>query len=448
MAIARSRQRRASRAEAAWSLTEAANEPFFTLVQRYVFPPFFVGTLAAAGGPAAAAATWGYVTAAAGLLVALGAPVLGGVADAGGRRRPFLLAAAALAFASAMLLWYAEPGRPLLLVIPVAVLALAAFELLAVATNSFLPAVAGPGRIGLLSGLAFGFGQLAGIGALLLVLALSDTPPALLAGVPHGVDRLAGPIAAAAMLLLLAPALLLLNDPPGPHPPFRLRRGLANLRAMLAEAWADRALRLFFLGRAIGGDGLSLVFAFGAVLAGQTFGWRAGTLAGFGIGITLASALGGFAAAALDRRLGAQRTVIGGLMLVGAGLAGLLAVSATAIFGVPTGVPVGEAFASPQEQAFVAAALLVALGAGPALAGMRALMAEIAPPERVSACFGLYAFVGKATNFAGPLLLGLVVSATGSLRLGLGTAALFLLAGIGCFAAMPDRRARVLTAGA
>jgi UMF1 family MFS transporter len=68
---------------------------------------------------------------------------------------------------------------------------------------------------------------------------------------------------------------------------------------------------------------------------------------------------------------------------------------------------------------------------------MRALMAAIAPPERVSACFGLYAFVGKATNFAGPLILALVVDATGSLRLGLAVAALFLVAGIACFAAMP-----------
>jgi UMF1 family MFS transporter len=431
-----------SPSEAAWSLTEAANEPFFTLVQRYVFPPFFVGTLAASAGPAGGAATWGYMTAAAGAMVAIGAPLMGAVADSGGRRRPFMLAMAALAFATALPLFWAAPGRSLLLIIPAAVIAMAAFELLAVATNSFLPLVARRDRLGILSGLAFGFGQLAGICALLLAMALSETKLPPLAAIPHLAERLAGPIAAFAMLMLLLPAVLFLRDPPEASRPYNLPAAVAGLHATLKAAWADRTLRLFFLGRAVGGDGLSLVFAFGAVLAGQTFGWKAGTLAGFGVAVTLASAAGGFAAALFDRRLGARRTVVFGLSAVLAGLGGLLAVGPEHILGVQTGVPLSHPFASPQEQLFVAAALLVAVGAGPALSGMRALMAAIAPPEQVSACFGLYALVGKATNFVGPLLLGLVISATGSLRLGLGTAALFLVAGIACFLAMPAGRSR------
>lgn len=432
----------AGSSEAAWSLTEAANEPFFTLVQRYVFPPFFVGTLAASAGPVGGAATWGYMTAAAGAIVAIGAPLMGAVADSGGRRRPFMLAMAATAFVTALLLFGAVPGRSLLLIIPAAVVAMAAFELLAVATNSFLPVVVRWERLGILSGLAFGFGQLAGIGALLLAMALSETELPTLAAIPHLAERLAGPIAALAMLLLLLPAVLFLRDPPEPSRPYNLPAAVAGLQATLRAAWADRTLRLFFLGRAVGGDGLSLVFAFGAVLAGQTFGWKAGTLAGFGVAVTLASAAGGFAAAMLDRRLGARKTIVYGLSAVLAGLAGLLAVGPGHILGVETGVPLSRPFASPQERLFLGAALLVAVGAGPALSGMRALMAEIAPPEQVSACFGLYALVGKATNFVGPLLLGLVISATGSLRLGLGTAGLFLLAGIACFLAMPRGRFR------
>jgi UMF1 family MFS transporter len=130
-----------------------------------------------------------------------------------------------------------------------------------------------------------------------------------------------------------------------------------------------------------------------------------------------------------------------GLVLVG--LAGLLGAGAGSIFGLQTGAAPGGPLSSPQEQLFVAAAILVSLGAGPAIAGMRALMATIAPPGRVSACFGLYAFVGKATNFLGPLLVGLVISATGSLRLGLCVALAFLLFGIACFARMPAAPARL-----
>lgn len=433
---------RTSPPEAAWSLTEAANEPFFTLIQRYVFPPFFVGTLAASSGPAGGAATWGYMTAAAGAMVAVGAPLMGAVADTGGRRRPFMLAMAATAFVTAMLLFGAAPGRSLLLIIPSAVIAMAAFELLAVATNSFLPVVVRRDRLGILSGLAFGFGQLAGIGALLLAMALSESGLPALAAIPHAAERLSGPIAALAMLLLLLPAILFLRDPPAAYRPYNVPNAMAGLLDTLKAAWRDRTLRLFFLGRAVGGDGLSLVFAFGAVLAGQTFGWKAGTLAGFGVAVTLASAAGGFAAAMLDRRVGARKTVILGLSTVLAGLGGLLAVGPGHVFGVDTGVPLSRPFESPQERLFVAAALMVAVGAGPALSGMRALMAAIAPPLQVSACFGLYALVGKATNFVGPLLLGLVISATGSLRLGMATASLFLVAGIACFLAMPAGRSR------
>ena len=38
---------RLTRQEAAWSMTEAANEPYLNLVQRYVFAPYFAGTIAA-----------------------------------------------------------------------------------------------------------------------------------------------------------------------------------------------------------------------------------------------------------------------------------------------------------------------------------------------------------------------------------------------------------------
>ena len=64
-----------NRQEVAWSLTEAANEPYFNLVQRYVFAPYFAGRLAAT--PAEGASLWGYALGAAGLGVAVVAPTLG-----------------------------------------------------------------------------------------------------------------------------------------------------------------------------------------------------------------------------------------------------------------------------------------------------------------------------------------------------------------------------------
>ena len=44
--------------------------------------------------------------------------------------------------------------------------------------------------------------------------------------------------------------------------------------------------------------------------------------------------------------------------------------------------------------------------------------------------FGLFAFSGKATAFAAPLMIAVVTTATGSQRWGIATTALFLIGGL------------------
>ena len=50
----------------------------------------------------------------------------------------------------------------------------------------------------------------------------------------------------------------------------------------------------------------------------------------------------------------------------------------------------------------------------------------MAPPEEISAHFGLFALSGRVTGFFGPALLALVTEATGSQAWGLSTVLLFL----------------------
>ena len=185
---------RLTRQEAAWSLTESANEPYLNLVQRYVFAPYFAGTIAAT--QAEGASIWGYALGAAGLAIAILAPVLGSSAESGARLKPWLAGAGLVTFLAALSLWFAAPGTPLLAVAIPIFIAGVSVELMNQFGNAFLPVAARPERMGLLSGLAFGFSQLAGIAALLVVLTLSAAPPAFLEGVENGIDRMAGPIAA------------------------------------------------------------------------------------------------------------------------------------------------------------------------------------------------------------------------------------------------------------
>jgi UMF1 family MFS transporter len=414
---------RLTRGEAAWTLTEAANEPFFNLVIRYVFAPYFATTLAV--GATAGASLWGYAVGASGLVIALGAPLLGSVADSGARLKPWLAAAGLLTVLASAGLWFGTPGAPLLLIAGLVFLGAVAAEFMNMFSNALLPVCARPERMGQLSGIAFGLSQLAGLVALFIVLGLSR----LELPIPHLSDRMAGPMAAFAVLLFLLPYLAVGPDRHGSLAGVSLGRGLRDLAATLRTAWADGQIRAFLLGRMVAADGMAIVFAFGAVLAGITFGWKTGTLALFGLVITVFGILGGFLGAWLDSRLGARRLVLTGLVLIILGTLSVVLTDATRLFGIPTGVALGAPLASPQEWGFIGAGALVAAGAAFAVSGMRTLMAALAPPGQLAAYFGLYSFVGKATAFIGPFLVAAITDMTGSLRPGIAVALAFLVAG-------------------
>lgn len=417
---------RLTRQEAAWALTEAANEPYFNLVQRYVFAPYFAGTLAASA--AVGASLWGYALGAAGLAIAILAPLLGSIADSGSRLKPWLAGAGAVAFVAAGSLWFAAPGVSLLPVALAIFVASVAMELMNQFTNAFLPVACRRERMGLLSGLSFGFSQLAGIAVLLLVLALSSSPPAFVAGAANGVDRLAGPIAAVAILIFLTPFLLVAKDRPATNGP-SVRQGLKDLRDTLREAWADRNMRLFLIARMIAADGMAIVFGFGAVLAAAAFGWKADSLARFGLVITVFGVIGGFSGGFIDGRIGARRLALLGLALMTLGAASVILTDESRLLGFPTGVRLGTPLSSPQEWGFMVSGAFIAAGAAFTIAGMRTMMAILAPPGKIAAYFGLYAFVGKATAFIGPTLVGGIASVTGSVRPGIAIAIVFLLLG-------------------
>jgi UMF1 family MFS transporter len=197
---------------------------------------------------------------------------------------------------------------------------------------------------------------------------------------------------------------------------------------------------MFMLGRALGGDGMNVIFAFGAILAGTLFGWSADELAVFGIVVTMFAAAGGVLAAALDHRIGSKATILVGLGLVALGALGLVGAGEDRAVFVP--IPPGPDILgyTRGEAAFVAGAILVASGSGPAIASMRTLMAKIAPLPRMTAYFGLYALVGKATNFLGPLVVAGATAVTGSVQTGLAVSLVFLALGALAFAQVREER--------
>ena len=87
------------RARTSWMLFDQATQPHYTLVQTFLFAPYFAnaivensacGTLIAQGSEKAACgqALWGYDASVAGLFIAILSPFLGAAADGRGARKP------------------------------------------------------------------------------------------------------------------------------------------------------------------------------------------------------------------------------------------------------------------------------------------------------------------------------------------------------------------------
>src|SRR5258705_1060928 len=106
-----------------WIFFDWAAQPYFTLITTFVFAPYFATHVAS--DPASGQALWGFATAAAGLVIAAMSPVLGAIADASGRRKPWIAAFGALLVIGSGLVWVGKPGEagvipPLLLAYGVA----------------------------------------------------------------------------------------------------------------------------------------------------------------------------------------------------------------------------------------------------------------------------------------------------------------------------------------
>ena len=89
---------------------------------------------------------WGFATAAAGLMIALMSPVLGAIADASGRRKPWIAGFGALLVIGASLMWIGKPGDPSI-ILPLLLaygIATVGVEFATVFNNAMMPTLVPP----------------------------------------------------------------------------------------------------------------------------------------------------------------------------------------------------------------------------------------------------------------------------------------------------------------
>jgi UMF1 family MFS transporter len=245
-------------------------------------------------------------------------------------------------------------------------------------------------------------------------------------------DRLIGPFAAIWYALFMIPFFLFVPDAkPGATIP-STRPATAELWETLRALPSHRDMLLFLIARMIYSDGLAAIFAFGGIYGASVFGWGALELGLFGIVLTLTGVFGALIGGVLDDRVGSKTVIMVSLLLLLVGALGILSVDQSHVLYVREVAPkaVGSApFSSTGELVFLAFAVIVGLVAAPVQAASRALLARLAPPDKMTQYFGLFAFSGKVTAFMAPLMVAAVTQASGSQRIGMASIAVFLIAG-------------------
>lgn len=431
---------------AAWALWDWGSAAFNAVITTFVFTRWLTSEtfvdpdVVAAGGAGLDAAlarhsTWlGWGLTAAGVLIALLAPLTGTRADGSGHRRRGLAlqTGVTVALCAAMALVRPDPDALTAnLLAGIALLAVGnlTFELASVHYNALLPRVATPATLGRVSGIGWGAGYLGGI-VLLLILFVGFIDPEVgwfgVTGEDGANIRLAVLLSAVWFGVFAVPVLLTVHDEPATlHGAAGRRRPgvVESYRRIVADVrdlWrTSRSTVLFLLASAVYRDGLAGVFTFGAVIASGTFGFSASEVVVFAIAANVVAGISTVLAGLLDDRVGPRSLIV-------ASLVGLV-VAGVGVF----------VLADAGTGAFWVCGLLLCVFVGPAQSASRSLLTRVAPPGRESQIFGLYATTGRAASFLAPLAFATFVSVSGSQRWGI--LGLVLVIALGLAALLPLR---------
>src|SRR6201996_9428023 len=436
-----------------WIFFDWAAQPYFTLITTFVFAPYFATHVAA--DPASGQSLWGFATGAAGLVIAVMSPVLGAIADASGRRKPWIAAFGALLVIGASLMWFSKPGDTS--VIPFLLFAYGTatvgVEFATVFNNAMMPTLVPPDRIGRLSGTGWATGYVGGILSLILVLGFLAANPETgrtlfgfsplfgLDPVTHQGDRITGPLTGIWFIIFVLPMFLLTPDYPARLPVrAALSEGLAGLKRTLGELPKQKSIATFLLANMIYTDGLVSLFAFGGIYAAGTFGWHTIQIGTFGIILAIAGTFGAWLGGRLDDYLGPKPVIAGSMLILLLAICAILLVDKDSILFVKVTPPVtgGGLFAAPAERAYLALGCLIGAAGGPLQAASRTLLIRLAPKDRIAQYFGLFALTGKVTSFVGPLLIGVVTALSESQKAGMAMLVLFFVAGLALLARVRD----------
>ncbi len=410
-----------------------ANSAFTTIVVTFLYSTYF--SQAMAPDEVTGTALWSRAISISAVLIALLSPIVGALADRGGSRRAFLVTTTLITCGFTAALAFIGPtgDHAILFALTIFVVANVAYEVSGVFYNSFLPDIAPEGKIGRISGYGWALGYFGGtmalVVALLAFVGLGDAAGWLGLDTADGFNiRAVNLMVALWFLVFSIPMFLWVKDEkPGRASSLDVLAAFKELKKTITHVGKYREIVRLLVARLVYNDGLVTVFAFGGIYAAGTFGMSFQDVLIFAIALNIAAGVGAALFGLVDDRIGAKKTIA-------ISLVALAAAAALAVF-------------APNATWFWVAGIMFGIFAGPNQSASRSLMGRFVPRQHQAEFFGFFAFSGKVTSFAGPLLLGIVSQAFDSQRAGVSTVLIFFLIG-GILLARVDEAAGLRTAEA
>jgi len=371
------------RAIAAWTLYDFANSSFAAVVFATIYAAYYamsvVGNATGAGD-----LWWGRVISVSMAVVAVSSPLLGGVADRAGIRRPLFIGFTLLSVVATALMATVKPGMVVWGFL-LGVLGNIGYESALVYYNAYLPDLAPRTHQGRVSAWGFAVGYAGSIAALLTAFPFVRA------------QAYGGAFLCTAVLFTVfsLPAFIVLPEPAsgGLGVWEAARDGVSEVFATARRILALRDLRRFMGAYFLYEDGVNTVVAFSAIFAAQTLGFPMERLIILYI-VVQVSALGGALAWAkpIDH-LGPKRVVM--------------------ITLVQWSAVVVTAYFVETAAQFWILAVVAGTGLGAVQAASRTFLASLCPEGMEAELFGFYSLCGKSSAVIGPLIFGGISHAAG-----------------------------------
>lgn len=407
-----------------WFFFDFASQPYNTLLLTFIFGPYVKEIL---GDGTTAQTAWGFGIGAAGMVIALCAPIFGAMADTSGNRLRWIWFFSVLYFFGALGLWWAAPDNfNLVLTLICFAVGLIGMEFATIFTNSMLPDLGSHDEIGRISGNGWAFGYIGGLLGLIAMLLLfaenSQTGKTLIGIDPiFGLDasaregtRFVGPLTAIWYAVFMVPFVLYVRDPkPVRSEPGAFRAAMIGLAETLRTLPHSPSLFAYLGSSMFYRDALNGMFVFGGIYAAGVLGWSVVDTGIFGILAIITGAVFAWLGGRADSAYGPKPVIIICVLVLTAVALSIVFVSRESVFGVP----VAASSSLPDITFYVLGALIGAAG-GAVQSASRTMMVRQANPDRMTEAFGLYALAGKATSFLAPLSIGVATYLTGSQQLG------------------------------